>query len=214
MAKKRRSAAQKAATRRLVALNKSRRAAPTKAKRRRPNPIRGAVKSRFTAAPRGRANTRRRNPIRRRRNPLTKAGIMGMVRQAAMAATGAVALDYAWANLPIPTEWKVGGLKHAVKGAGAIVLGLLAEKVVNKRTAETMTIGALTVIAHDAMREILGTVAPGVALDGMGYYGAGQVVNGMGEYMSLPAPTMGEYMSQNVSMSPDAMAQMQGFSYY
>lgn len=222
MARKKRTAAQKAATRRMIAANRAARKAPAK---RRKNPMRVAYAGRApTGGARGRVRfrnpigSRRMKSVRRRRNPIQTRGIMGLVRQAAVAATGALALDAAWAYLPIPADWKIGALKHAAKGAGAIVLGMLAGKIVTKATAEKMTMGALTVILHDAARDVLATSVPGLKLDGMGYYSAGQVVNGLGEYVgasampSLAAPTMGEYMGAGIS--PDARAMMDGYSYY
>lgn len=206
--KKSRSRAQKAATSRLVALNKSTQAP----KKRKENPIARARSPLKFSVP-GSAGSASRS--HRRANPigLSKYGVMQMGKTAVTAAVGATALDYAWANLPIPAEWKIGALKNPVKAAGAVVLGMIAQKVTNARTAETMTVGALTVIAHDAIREVLGNVAPGVKLDGMGYYSAGQV---MGEYVTAPqmlaAPsTMGEYVS---GISPDLRAQAEGYSYY
>jgi len=203
MARKRRSAAQKAATRRLVAANRSRRKPA-----RRKNPIKGSTPRR-TAMTRP-ARTSSRAPVRvtrRRRNPIRSSGkVMDLVRQAGIAASGALALDIAYGYLPIPAELSAGGLKHLVKGAGAIVMGMVAKKVVSAQTANNMTIGALTVILHDAMRSAVSSVAPSIQMDGMqglGYYSPGAV---MGQYLSAPAQMagLGEYMNQSVDSRANA----------
>ncbi len=209
MSRKRvRSAAQKAATRRLVAANRARRA-PAKRAKRRANPLALATVSR-----------RRRNPIararvtRRRRNPVaSKGAYMDMMKQSAIAASGALVLDAAWGYLPIPANFKIGGISHVAKGAGAIVMGMLASKVVSKRTASNMTLGALTVIMHNAAREVMATALPAIRMDGLGYYSPGMVVGGMNEYVNaLPAGGMGEYVSPN--MTVDQRVAMDGYNYY
>lgn len=176
--RKRRTPAQKAATRKLVAMNKRRgkpakRRSParaaTPAKRRRRNPIAAPAKRRraySASAPAVR---------RRRRNPIKARGIMNtMITPAITAAGGALALDIAWAYAPIPENLKVGNLKHVAKAAGAVGMAMLAGQVVKQKTAEAMGVGALTVVFHDALKEIINTNMPALKMDGMGYYNAGQ----------------------------------------
>lgn len=199
--KARRTAAQKRATAKLVALNRS--------KRRRSNPSRAAAYRQVaTMSNPIKRRRRRRNPlstvarrrVARRRNPIN-GGISRMVMPAVTGAAGALALDVAFGYLPIPATLKAGPLRHIVKAAGAIGLSIIAGKVVKKSTAEAMGIGALTVIAHDMAKEAVTKFAPQVKMDGVGLY-----VNGMGyynpampagggDYAALPPAQMGEYVN-------------------
>jgi hypothetical protein len=97
-----------------------------------------------------------------------------------------------WGFLPIPANLQMGPLRYLAKGAGAIAMGMLAGNVVNRQTAQAMSTGALTVIIHDAMREVTQSVMPSVPL---GYYSAGHPVNGMGQYVN----GLGEYMPGSMS---------------
>lgn len=179
--KARRTAAQKRATAALVRLNKGKR----RTIRRKRNPSRAASPYRAVATMTNPIRRRRRrNPIRtvarrrvaRRRNPI--GGNIGrMVTPALMGAGGALALDVVWSYIPVPATLKAGPLKHIAKAAGAVALSIIAGKVVKKPTAEAMGVGALTVIAHDVMRELVAKFAPGVKMDGVGLY-----VNGLGYY--------------------------------
>ena len=117
---------------------------------------------------------------------------MGQVQPAFTSASGALALDLIWGFLPIPANLQMGPLRYLAKGAGAIGMGMLASQVVKKSTAEQMATGALTVIIHDAMREVTQNMLPAVPL---GYYSAGQPV---GEYVN-GLGGMGEYMPGNTN---------------
>ena len=170
---------------------------------------RTTTKRKTTAVARRKSPVRRRRTVarpatrrvtRRRRNPIQRKGIMNQVQPAFVAASGALALDLAWGFLPIPANLQMGPLRYLAKGAGAIGIGILAGNVVNKKTAEQMATGALTVILHDAMREVTQTMVPTVPL---GYYSGGQPVgeyvnglNGMNEYMP---GNMDPYLDQSLS---------------
>lgn len=182
--KKARTPAQKAATRRLVALNKKR-----SSPRRKPRTATTPVRRRRRAAP---AVARR---VRRyKRNPAGRGVVNTTLIPAAIAASGALGLDILWGFAPVPANLKAGPLRHVVKGAGAIGMGWLAGKVVSKRAALQLTGGALTVIMHDAAKELVQKFMPQLSL---GYYSAGQPV---GEYMGEYTDNgMGEYMPGNVS---------------
>lgn len=171
MAAKRRTAAQKAATKKLVALNR-RRKNPPRARRATPAaPAKRRAPARRRAAPvRG---------IRRRRNPIRSGPInagMDMVQGAIPAALGAVALDALWANLPLPASIKTGMVGQAAKGVGAVAMALAARRVVSKKTADAMGVGALTVMMHGAIKQLAAQTVPGLNLgcdtgySGMGYY--------------------------------------------
>ena len=188
MAKKARTAAQKAATRKLVAANRARskgrrtasyrKVRKTTAKRKRPTITR-------------RAATRKPAGVVRRRNPIKKKGILDTTVMPALTATGgALALDIGWAYLPLPAQVKSGPMRHVAKGLGAIGLGYLAGMVINKKKADEMALGALTVVLHQAGRDIIQQAAPMVKMDGIGYYNAGMPVGG---------PDMGLYVADNAA---------------
>lgn len=191
----RRTAAQKAATRKLVAFNRSRRrktAAP--ARRRRRNPV-----QRVASAPvRRRRNPirrRRRNPIaarivRRRRNPVRRGmlnAVMNQTFSALTAAAGGVALDILWAKTPLPAELRKGYLEPLAKGFGAIAMAWIAGKVINKSTANQLGAGALTTVAYKAMLDFVDKQAPDLL----------KTSNTVGLYVSGGAPNMGLYVSGN-----------------
>lgn len=199
--RKRRTAAQRAATRKMIAANKRRRRGTTVRKRRvrrRRNPI--SRTAAFRTVRTGGASSRRRNPIRRRqrrtrrRNPIRRGMINRVVMPAVTAATGALALDVAWAYLPLPVQVKTGPFKYLAKAGGAIGLAWLAEMVVKRQTAEAMGVGALTVVIHQMARELIAQNMPTVRMDGLGYYNAGLPVGGqeanMGLYVGNQAPAM------------------------
>lgn len=202
---KRRSAAQRAATKRLVALNKGRRKNPIRRKRR--------SVARTVAAVSHHVRRRRRNPIsvrrtrshsRRRRNPIQMGGLVNSLLMPALtASTGALLLDILWAKLPIPGNLKSGSLQYVSKAVGAVGLAVIAEKtkVVNRQTANALGVGALTVVLHDALRGVIKSMVPSLGLGeyvgeyvgGLGYINAGwpagtldapNTAAGVGEYMS------------------------------
>lgn len=194
--KKKRTPAQRAATRRLVAANK-----------RRASPRRAPVKRRRAAPVRRRAALPVARRVRRyKRNPNGRGIINTTLMPAATAATGALALDVLWGFVPIPEGLKSGPLRHVVKGAGAIGMGWLAGQVVKKSTAAQFATGALTVIMHDAMRDMMARFMPGV---GLGYYSAGMPAGTMGEYVGggMGAYVQGDpdpYQSGNMLATPFA----------
>lgn len=151
------------------------------------NPRRRKRKKTRRIKTRGRRRTytkRRRTYAKRRRNPVRRTGKWSsMIMPAATNAVGALALDIAWAYLPIPASIQMGPFRHVAKGAGAIALSEIASKVVGRSTANSMGLGALTVVMHGAMREVTQQMLPNVSL---GYYspgmpaGVGQYVNGLG----------------------------------
>lgn len=182
-------------------------------------PVRRRRRTVARAAPKRRANPRRRatarRVIRRRANP-RKTGLMqGIVRNmlmpAATAATGALALDVAWAYLPLPAQLKAGPARYAAKGAGAIALSMLAGMVVKKSTAHQLGLGALTVVMHQAMTDGMRRFVPQVPLDGyygygVGFYNAGYNAGNapeLGAYVDGPAPSMPfRVTAQNATTAP------------
>jgi hypothetical protein len=186
--KRSRSAAQKAATRRMIA---------ARGGKRHSNPKRRRV---YHAAAK-----RRHNPIhrvyRRKRNPMSLGahGITGMLLAGLKGAGGAVAVNVVCGFLPaalIPAS--VAGQTnyqlYAVRTALAIALGTVGRKALGA-SAREMAVGALTVNFHDFLNSVVGTTLPGSTLRGVGMNirnalpgaGNGQVFDqelaGMGEYL-------------------------------
>lgn len=203
--RKRRSPAQLAATRKLVALNRRRGGA-----KRRPAKRRTARRS----------PARRRNPVsyaapRRRRRRATGlaglGGLPGLLMPAAMGATGALALDIAWGMLPIPAQFKTGPfIAPAVKIGGALGIGWLASMVATKKTADQVMVGAITVTIFNIARTFVANTFPQVTLgnwneETIGFVNAGQFQADplIGEYVDGYVPDyetresagMAEYVS-------------------
>lgn len=171
---KHRTAAQKAATRRLVAMNRARRRNPTSAvskRRRARNPAPRAIHSRVM-------HRRRRNPLPASDRSLrfTSAGLMASAKHAGVAAGGAVAVDYAFgfvkSYLPASMQTPVDGagamnpLYFIGKGLFAVLLGVVGSKAIGRKTAAAMAEGSLTVTAYTALRGLL----PATISAGLGYY--------------------------------------------
>jgi hypothetical protein len=185
--KKTRSAAQRRATAKLVAMNRRRsspaRRAPRRKARRR-NPI-----SIITARTPRRPARRRSNPLasrrggrhRRRRNPISLGGvsargIIGQVKDALIGAGGAVAVDAAYARLspmlPATLQRMPGsvGAGDAVKALFTILAGKLLSRM-TRGLSNRMAQGALTVQAHG----IVSSMLPAGLL---GYYSPARIVQG------------------------------------
>ncbi len=227
MAKQRRSAAQRAATKKLVTFNRTRGRAPAKRKRRR-NPVATRRRRAYRATPlaaapaprrRRRAPARVINRVRRRRRnqaPTARNIMNKMVMPAVQAATGAIALDMAWANLPIPINLKAGPMKHVAKGLGAVAISWLGGMLpIKQSTADTMAMGALTVVTYNWAREMMAEFAPQVVLDGTGYYPGNNAGNNMGFYN--PALPAGGYEGPGLAYYPpgnQAVPQNAEMGYY
>lgn len=203
---------------------------PRKRRRRRKKSIR-KVKRAVTVRvsnprKRRRSYSMRKSPHSRyRRNPrhMGRIGNLGgLVQNTIMpsvtAAGGAIALDVIFGYLPIPANLKTGPLRPLVKGAGAIGLGMLASMFVNAATAKLFTTGALTVVLHDTMRNIVGRFAPNLALGDMGYEWSGYNPE-LGEYLPQGFPDytgMGMYLEPPVPeiVVPESDNVGDGYNYY
>jgi hypothetical protein len=195
MAKKR-TAAQKRATAKLVALNKARRSGSAKKRRR---PARSAPSVTRTANPSPRRRRRSASKgsvvtrvVRRRRNPIG-GGLGEFVSStlvpSAIGGGGALLLDVAMAMMPLPVTMKTGPLAPVVKVAGAVALGLVAGKVTSRRTANQIAAGALTVTMYNLVRGVI-VKATGGKIPGLSGY---EDQMGVGEYV-------GEYISGDPAM--------------
>lgn len=168
-AKKHRTAAQKAATRKLVALNRAKR---THSRKRRANPIAEAnpVQRARRRARRAVAHvtrrTRRRNPIGGAFNPMRD--IAHMLQSAAIGAGGAIAVDLAVGRFGgmLPAMLTTGNMRHVTRAGVAVTLAAVLGKIAGARVARDVAQGSLTVIAHDAALSML---AGATGVHGMGY---------------------------------------------
>lgn len=196
MAKKR-SAAQKRATSKMIAANRAR-ARVGGVKRRAARKTTGAKRRRIVArttvmanpAPRRRRRAARRsNPAamvrRRRRNPISlggrgMGGLLGPMKEAAIQGAGAVAFDigfgYLNAYLPASLQRTPGrvGVGDAVKAVITVVAGNFLGKY-TKGMSRKAAVGALTIQARDIVASMLPASAGAVA--GLGYAVPGRLVN-------------------------------------
>ena len=121
---------------------------------------------------------------------------------AVTAAGGALALDVAWAYLPLPENLKTGNLKYIAKAAGAVALAWAADTsgLVTKKTSDAMGVGALTVVFHSALKDMISRAMPQVRMDSMGYYNAATPAGTL-DYNSGNA--MGYYPANGNAASPE-----------
>lgn len=145
---------------------------------------------------------------RRRRgggSALSVRGVVGtvkpLVKAAFPAAIGAVSLDVVWAYLPLPAVVQQGYAQYVAKGAGAVALGMIAEKFLGRETGSKFALGAMTVVLYNLTRAVVAQFAPMIPLSGgsdfpsMGYYGTAPVV---GEYNVNALP---DYYGSNYSQT-------------
>lgn len=156
--------------------------------------------------------------------------VRGTVIPAAIGGAGAVGLDVALAYLPLPDTLKSGLPATLVKLVGAIGLGWLAGMAIGRERGRLITLGAVTVMGYQFIRDQAKSALPTVKGLGsyMDYvdYTLMQDRGGMGAYMApaaarlnglgfiSPAPvvqsggsTLGAYMS------PDLAPGFNGFNY-
>lgn len=122
------------------------------------------------------------------------------------AAGGAIALDLIWNFIPVPEPLKSGPVRYLAKGAGAIGMGIVAGMFFPAATAKNFTSGAMTVVMYDALKEVMATWMPQLALASydidasMGYPSAALDVgneadlSGVGAY--FPPGGMGAYFDE------------------
>lgn len=201
MAKKRRTAAQRAATAKMIAarrrmLKGGRKSNPSK-KHRAKAKHRSASRSRaapehvtiINPSPR---KAHRAKAHRRARNP-----VGGFVRDftsqlvpSAIGGLGALGVDVLVGVLPLPDAIKTGPMRPVVRVAGAAALGFGAGMVSNRRIGQQVAAGALTVVLYDTMKGILartgiGAKIPGLSLyelPGVGMYDVGPTDQPIGYY--------------------------------
>ncbi|MGH8744732.1 MAG: hypothetical protein ACREUY_10690 [Burkholderiales bacterium] len=175
--------------------------------RRRRNPMqfvnpapRRRRRARSHALPRRSRSRRYANPIRRhrrRRNPSMR-GVggfaMGSAVDAVQGAAGAIAVDAVWGFLPLPANIKTGPIGTLAKAGGTIALGMLASNMIGAGIAKRVTTGALTVQIYNYLKPMLAGVIPG-----LGYYGAGYALNGMGRYISETPSSLDAFVPNSLN---------------
>lgn len=182
--RKPRSAAQKAATRRMVAARHGRASnpAPRRSKRRasarRHNPI-GLSRVHHVA----RRRTRRHNPIS------LKAGNIGdLLMTGAKGAIGSVIVNAITSYLP-PVV-KTGKVLYVTRAALSILIGTVGGKVLGKH-ARAMAEGALAVNFADLINSLGAAVLPGSQLHGVGGEYMGEFLSGTHVPQQLPYASSG-----------------------
>lgn len=163
--KKKRSAAQRAATAKMIAANRA-----SKRGRRKSAvaTVSAAPKRKYRRSTVRRATRAARRYSRRAGAMLrgfNTGGIVPMVKNAGIGAAGAIGVDIAYgaASKFLPDSVKSpmaadGGMNYAyyaAKGALAIGVGMIAGKVVSPSIASKMAEGSLTVTLHDAMKALI-----------------------------------------------------------
>lgn len=196
--RKGRSAAQRAATARMLAANRARRGGSTRKRSRRRSTAATAV----TVVRRARRTSRR---IARRvsRSPSLRGiggGAMGLVKAGAIGAGGALVVDVAqgFVNgfLPASLATKLNPdgstnyMNYAVKGALAVALAHFGGKLVSRETAHRMAAGSMVVMAYELLRPLAASMLP--ASMPLGWYSPGMTFKagstpgvGVGKYQSL-----------------------------
>lgn len=220
-AKKPRTAAQKAATAKLVAANKKRRAATGKTVA--AAPAKAKAKRSYSKAALAK-KVYKRNPIGS--SPAVKRG-KGMfeenIKPAAMGAVAALGFDIVWGRMTfIPANLRAGNLKYPVKALAAIGLGVAAEKFLpqkHKHLAATLVRGPLTVILHDAGKDFLASTYPKLSLAAYEEDQMAEIIHEMNsnddetEYEYQPAITqVGESMELQ-GFSSTSLPQYDGVAY-
>ena len=148
--------------------------------KRRPSKRRAPAKKRTTRAitkRRASAPAKRRAPVKRRRNPARRKNdvIGNNIMPSVKAAAGAVLIDGAYSQLPIPAQYQSGVMGNVVKALVSVGLGMAAEKtkVIKADTARDMVNGALTVQVHAIMQESIGGMIAGQAVTSQPATGTG-----------------------------------------
>ena len=222
---KRRSPAQRAATARMLAANKS-------------NPRRASKKRRSRARSRARsasvATVSRRT--RRTRSARSSGGggarrfsmnaAVGLLKNGAIGGAGAIGLDvvmgYGGAVLPASVTSRVNAdgttnwLYYGVKGALAVAVGTFGGKLVKPALAEKLAEGALTVMSYELARGMmpagvtLGYVNPAKLLRGTGKIVSMNGARGVGNIVALPDNRNSEYGSAQPAFARSGMGSFRG----
>lgn len=216
--RKTRSAAQKAATRKMIAANRSRRSGGHHTARRKGRGKMPAALAHYWASHGRKTNPSRRRRSSYRRNPIgfDLQGFMSKeVGPAMIGAAGALGVDMLIGMMPtiVPVQFQTGLMRKVAQLAGVLGMGALAGAVVGKRAAESITAGGVTVVLYDMVKGFLVTSFPTLPLSptatvvvpttttAAAATPAATGTAGIGwtsPAMQMPGP-MGEYMSEYLS---------------
>lgn len=205
--RKHRTAAQKAATRKLVALNRARRSGSTSAPARKRRARRAAPAVYATNPIRRHRRRVHRATTRRhtyRRNPSApRVNLMSLLKNGAMGGMGAVAVNTAYNWIPLPAMLKTGNMSYIARAALAVGLGLFGRKIMPGNMAARMAEGSLAVTFHDAITNIVSPMVPGMKLGGydssMGFIPGGAALPGHMPMMTNPALQMMRHNAQGMA---------------
>jgi hypothetical protein len=154
---------------------------------------------------------RRKNPVsrfrrRRHRNPISVAGIKGVIVPATFGAIGGVAVDYLYnflsPNLPSSiTSMSIG--PPLIKIAGAFGVGLVGEKVLGAEKGKAVLMGALAVQIYNLIASLIGGTA---GMAGLGAY-MNRGIGSLGSpnpavYLQKPMGRMGRVGRVGAYMQP------------
>lgn len=149
---------------------------------------------------RRRVGLARHRVMRMRRNPVANRGgklnMMEIITTGAMVGAGAVASELVMGFLPLPAQLKQGVPRHLTKGAVGVVGGIALAKFANKRLGTAFAVGAVTIAAHDWLKEVILRYMPAARFGGYGEY--------MGEYLGEYEPVDPAIGYYNPAMSVSA----------
>lgn len=139
---------------------------------------------------------RKRHPVslrrltRGRRRNLIRMDIMSSIKDSALGAGGALALDLIFAKVSPHLGTMLGSLpaQYGMKGAIAIGLGVVSDKLLKLKAAKDIADGALTVTLHEAARAAIAQFAPQLNAQ----MGDLQITTMQPAYIN-PAPIVGRY---------------------
>lgn len=143
--------------------------------------------------------------------------IQPMLLGAAQGAAGALAVNAIVRYAPLPEMLITGRVSYLTRAALALGVGFVAANVVPNRVAQRMAEGALTVIAVDALRDLILSTT-GYSLGGVGYYSPAQLVRGrrpagaagVGKQLTAVSNT-GKYLNTGMSGSASRGAAVPGY---
>lgn len=165
--------------------------------------VKKAYRTRRAAPKSARKMRRRRNPIGGKK--LSVNGIMAMAKQAAIGGAGVVGMDVVMGQLnrylppSLMDDGNAVGVHAAVRAAATVALGKGLAKL-TRGLSEKMALGALTVQAADAGRQMVAQYAPAAVAGGrMGYAVANPVVPGTARIGPVirTRPSMGAFTRNN-----------------
>ena len=136
----------------------------------------------------------RRNPIKFSPGQFMQQTLM----PSAIGAGGALGLDILMGFLPLPAAMKTGPMRPVIKLVGAVGIGMLAGMLTNRKTAEQITAGAVTVVLYDTLKGFVQKAVPNIPLGendypALEYMSPAITVDGMGAIVDDDMGQIPEY---------------------